>query len=1713
MKIAHNIVARVLAKTCLKVVKLRLDDAGESRQTLRLKNFSREVYQEFIHAYEKELVRGELTGIDLRVPYDADVVCDDKLRIPENSTITLARNDQSLRKLVYLETKEGSDSQSTKDFYTIRDSDVLLSVGEKERNHTAVKFLVDISADECRSISPASSLLIDCLDEIATILRSEKIEISTPKFVAFVYACTSELGKSGSPTDLNSIRKLIGGQFAQMDMFNDLLWHEKEGAFASRLKANSLHADLAKSDTQELDVEKEKGNALSTIFLDEHGYEYSQNEQEYWRQRCSQYLSEPSYELRSEIPYFIFSQVFAAKTKGVSLGDLVYKEILESDRSRENEFLNLEVKEGLSAGFTDAATAFLEAEPDLEGILPLKDLLTNKVRKRVERLTSPKSHGFFNPLIQIARVLTLFENGGRDKSSSFQLRVVPHERLSDNCPTIGLFSFLYGRLLKELSSYSVETNTAVEVIVDDSLTTLREIPELDEDAGEPGEILKWERLIIRFEILERLDREEYEVSRSEFFSWLPEDGDAEYFFLWWGLVKETGFRESLNNLVFPEDLSITQFCESVASGLRYPADVISSELSKGISCPSLIEDYKDIRKDYLTDIAHEGLHFDTINNYVDYVKNISSQVKAGCVPQDSWIEEPYQLIASDVVISKNKGAFVLPSNVVKAQWIAEYLRATYDLARKSIDLEIPLNEENGDFYFSWVENLSGSLQPATVVDFKGNLYESHSEKGWGEYMVPIESSSNDFFTISPESILNEVCGKVRQYLHHHPHKVDGLSLTVVSKRDASFCSKLISSLRKGEFASIKVTVNLVTLKSNFASAMEHFDQTDVESRFAHDGALFPSLELRLFEFRTDFSELKKRLKDLETDIAVIPQLLEGGDEFHRAVAKEEALSSEMKFKPLYDAPVTVRDSGRSKISVLLKPEKRDDLLDTWSTLVTRQKDLAPVSSDGDGCDYYEKKINFEEHASLFEVLHESSHWVITAERYLKREQLEFLRNKPEIISFKDGIGLGGNYSIIVSSSSGKNFILSRLEKKLSAIFSDAGIKCPQSLECISRGVYESAREITPELALDALGVARVSEEILGLSVARKAVDQLQSSVPENGYTAWLSLDSYKDWFSGGDSSTRADMLKVVFDTSGTRLKVSVIVLESKLRKDPNFVEHAVVQVKSTLNLLENFLSSEQVEHKHDSELWRNQLLKAIRNSGDRAVSSYGEESEKLKKFDIVVGEAFRNGDYDLTFLSGLTVQTVTSGNFDNSVEQDTDDPRIWRIKIGMKGIVDSFNKNAPLAEEELSNICSSLIESYLPNFQGSDLVSPAPNYTQTNPGIDNEEEELPHNEKTYPVEPEVPSRQPEQSYVDSETDLKKRYQQILDILSRRLSLPIEAVKWEEQAVIEGPSSFLYRIRYAGTNPKEIEAKHDALKLYLKLEEDQSIHFSIGGGMINIDVPKSEDERYFVTSEDLWINFQPEAAKLTVPIGIDRFGSRVDIHFSDSDSPHLLIGGTTGSGKSEALHTILCGMNKFYKQAEIELLLIDPKGTEMEMYQDSAFVKEDIAMFEDEAMHLLQKAVKEMQSRFVAFKALTREKRQRIPDLATFNQFSETKLPWMVVVVDEYADITAEKSFKKEFEDVVKRIAQKGRSAGIHLIVATQKPSAEVISTSLRSNLPAQIALRVKGYNESKVIIEQSGAEALIGKGDSIFKSQSATRRVQCGRVADISKALKNSSGV
>ena len=326
---------------------------------------------------------------------------------------------------------------------------------------------------------------------------------------------------------------------------------------------------------------------------------------------------------------------------------------------------------------------------------------------------------------------------------------------------------------------------------------------------------------------------------------------------------------------------------------------------------------------------------------------------------------------------------------------------------------------------------------------------------------------------------------------------------------------------------------------------------------------------------------------------------------------------------------------------------------------------------------------------------------------------------------------------------------------------------------------------------------------------------------------------------------------------------------------------------------------------------------------------------------------------------------------------------------------------------------------------------------------------------------------------------------------------VDPASVQEIPFIEGPASILFKVSPRGaTDPKKLKDKSQTLKLKLKLGQEQEIMFSIDKGFVNIDVPKLPNQRYFVSAKNMWANWSRPESSLAAPLGEDRFGELVDIDFSNSLSPHLLIGGTTGSGKSEALNVILYGLVKYYSPKELRLLLVDPKGTELLSFDKTPHLEGVISWDDVDALGLLKKAVAEMQSRYEKLR------QSGCRSIAEFNAQTpdDSRLPWWLVVLDEYADLTSDPSMKKEIEAELKRLAQKARASGIHVIIATQKPSAEVISTNLRANLPAQLALRVKSATESRVIMDESGAEMLNGRGDAYLKSGGSTTRVQCALV-------------
>lgn len=303
------------------------------------------------------------------------------------------------------------------------------------------------------------------------------------------------------------------------------------------------------------------------------------------------------------------------------------------------------------------------------------------------------------------------------------------------------------------------------------------------------------------------------------------------------------------------------------------------------------------------------------------------------------------------------------------------------------------------------------------------------------------------------------------------------------------------------------------------------------------------------------------------------------------------------------------------------------------------------------------------------------------------------------------------------------------------------------------------------------------------------------------------------------------------------------------------------------------------------------------------------------------------------------------------------------------------------------------------------------------------------------------------------------------------------------------------IRDSAVGPRLIRYRlflSDAGDLSLLDGRLNELEFSLGVGSIKLysanepqtcflEIPHKHVEWQAVTVDrfdSAERNFCASNMLLPVSPGVDVVG--VPVYFDLADAPHLLVGGTTGSGKSVCVNALLLSLVLAARSRSIKLALIDPKQVEFSLWRDCGLLYADIATSISTAISLLDDLVQEMESRYVQFaklgvKNLT-EARERGFDGG-----------WIVVAVDELADLVMQGKSGKSAEEKLVQLAQKARSAGIHLILATQRPDAKTFSGLLRSNCPARIALKVQKSTESSIILDETGAELLLGKGDMLIK--------------------------
>lgn len=315
----------------------------------------------------------------------------------------------------------------------------------------------------------------------------------------------------------------------------------------------------------------------------------------------------------------------------------------------------------------------------------------------------------------------------------------------------------------------------------------------------------------------------------------------------------------------------------------------------------------------------------------------------------------------------------------------------------------------------------------------------------------------------------------------------------------------------------------------------------------------------------------------------------------------------------------------------------------------------------------------------------------------------------------------------------------------------------------------------------------------------------------------------------------------------------------------------------------------------------------------------------------------------------------------------------------------------------------------------------------------------------------------------------------------------------------------------GIRVSSIESYQKDIALALKTKSLRILAPIPGTDVVGIEIPNPKPQmirvRQILGGSGFAESMNKNLTNLVLGIGIDGKPMTKALE----DMPHLLVAGATGSGKSVGVNTFILSLMYQNSPSELKFLMVDPKQVELGMYDGIPYLLAPVETSPDKALKILKRTVNEMERRYGLLKEL------KVKKLDEYNKkFSGDSLPRIVVVIDELADLMMNRNTKKDTENCITRIAQKARAVGIHLIVATQRPSVDVVTGLIKANIPTRIAFSVVSQIDSRTILDTKGAEELLGRGDMLFMSVDSNTPVRLQgpfvdtpEIEDIVEAIKD----
>ncbi len=316
-----------------------------------------------------------------------------------------------------------------------------------------------------------------------------------------------------------------------------------------------------------------------------------------------------------------------------------------------------------------------------------------------------------------------------------------------------------------------------------------------------------------------------------------------------------------------------------------------------------------------------------------------------------------------------------------------------------------------------------------------------------------------------------------------------------------------------------------------------------------------------------------------------------------------------------------------------------------------------------------------------------------------------------------------------------------------------------------------------------------------------------------------------------------------------------------------------------------------------------------------------------------------------------------------------------------------------------------------------------------------------------------------------------------------------AIEGKVTQVYPGPVVTMFEFEPApGVKVSRIVHLADDLALAMRAGSVRIVAPLPGKAAVGIEVPNNTRETVYFRQIIETPEYQANKSRLKIPLGKDIFGAPVV--GSIDKMPHLLVAGATGSGKSVAINSIILSILFNARPSEVKLAMIDPKMLELSVYADIPHLLAPVVTQPKKAAEMLRAVVAEMERRY---RQLSEKGNKNIESYNKGLPEAE-RLPYIVVIIDELADLMM--TVAREVEDSIMRLAQMARAAGIHLIVATQRPSVDVITGLIKANLPSRISFQVSSKTDSRTILDANGAENLLGMGDMLFQPPNSSHIIR-----------------